>query len=64
MRLEKRLDELCVVVKGQSNLAIAGSPRNIFRYSLLRFSMEVKLLEGLGTLQGYQTLPNSEYHGR
>jgi hypothetical protein len=28
------LDELWIGVKGQTNLEIAGSPRNIFRYSL------------------------------
>jgi hypothetical protein len=32
--VEKTGDELWVGVKGQSNSAIAGSPRNIFRYSL------------------------------
>jgi hypothetical protein len=30
----KSSDELWVGVKGQSNLVIAGSPRNVFRYSL------------------------------
>ena len=33
MKIENFSDELCVGVKGQSNRAIAGSPRNIFRYS-------------------------------
>ena len=28
-------DELWVGVKGQSNLVIAGFPRNVFRYSLM-----------------------------
>ena len=32
--VENSLDELRVGVKGQSNSEIAGSPRNIFRYSL------------------------------
>ena len=32
--VEKLGDELCLGVKGQSNLAIAGSPRNAFRGSL------------------------------
>jgi len=31
---EKCSDELWIGVKGQTNLEIAGSPRNIFRYSL------------------------------
>ena len=36
MDVEKSWDELRVGVKGQSNRVIAGSPRNIFRYSLVR----------------------------
>ena len=35
MDVEKSWDELWVGVKGQSNLEIAGSPRNILRYSLM-----------------------------
>ena len=34
MFVAKSSDELWVGVKGQSNLVIAGSPRNVFRYSL------------------------------
>ena len=34
MSVEKASDELWLGVKGQSNWEIAGSPRNIFRYSL------------------------------
>ena len=34
MEVENFWDELCVGVKGQSNLVIAGSPRKIFRYRL------------------------------
>ena len=34
MYVEKCLDELWIGVKGQSNSAIAGSPRNSFRASL------------------------------
>ena len=33
--VENRLDELWLGVKGQSNSVIAGSPRNIFRDSLV-----------------------------
>jgi len=33
--VENCWDDLWVGVKGQSNLEIAGSPRNIFMYSLL-----------------------------
>ena len=32
--VEKLADDLWIVVKFQSNLEIAGSPRNIFRYSV------------------------------
>ncbi len=35
MSVEKLLDELWVGAKDQSNLVIAGSLRNIFRYSLV-----------------------------
>ena len=34
MDVEKSLDDLWIGVKGQSNLVIAGSPRNSFRASL------------------------------
>ena len=34
MFVAKSSDELWVGVKGQSNLVIAGSPRNVFKYSL------------------------------
>ena len=34
MSVEKLSDELWVAVKSQTNLAIAGSPRNSFRASL------------------------------
>jgi hypothetical protein len=58
--VENILDELRVGVKGQSNSEIAGSPRNIFRYSLADESAGGKALDGLGTLPGYQPQPNSE----
>ena len=58
--VENRLDELRVGVKGQSNSEIAGSPRNIFRYSLVLKSAGGKALNGLGALPGYQTQSNSE----
>ena len=32
--VEKVGDDLWLGVKGQSNLVIAGSPRNVFRYSV------------------------------
>ena len=61
MYVEKCLDELWVGVKGQSNSEIAGSPRNIFRYSLGPLSDGGRALDGLGTFKGYRTQPNSEY---
>ena len=42
MLVENSSDELWVGVKGQSNLEIAGSPRNIFRYSLANYVAEVE----------------------
>ena len=39
---ENVLDDLWIGVKGQSNPVIAGSPRNIFRYSLVDCLLEVK----------------------
>ena len=62
MEVENFWDELCVGVKGQSNLVIAGSPRKIFRYRLGKFSSRGRALERLGVLPDYQTVPNSEYH--
>ena len=60
MVVEKTLDELWIGVKGQSNSVIAGSPRNIFRYSLVDLSNGGRALDGLGVLQDYQIQPNSE----
>ena len=60
-KVENLGDELSVGVKGQSNLEIAGSPRNVFRYSVEAFSAEGRALDGLGALPGYQTQPNSEF---
>ena len=42
MDVEKSSDDLWIGVKGQSNLVIAGSLRNIFRYSLMSFLSEVE----------------------
>ena len=58
MEVENFWDELCVGVKGQSNLVIAGSPRKIFRYRLGKFSSGGRALERLGVLPDYQTVPN------
>ena len=48
-------DELWIGVKGQSNSEIAGSPRNIFRYSLGKLTMAGRALDRLGAPPGYQT---------
>ena len=60
MWVENRSDELWIGVKGQSNLEIAGSPRNIFWYSLATLSIGGRALNGLGVLPDYQPQPNSE----
>ena len=61
MRVEKRLDDLWIGVKGQSNSVIAGSLRNSFRASLACFLTGVELLIFRGPLPGYQQISNSEY---
>jgi hypothetical protein len=63
MFVAKSSDELWVGVKGQSNLVIAGSPRNVFRYSLSVESYGGRALDGLGLRMRYQTQPNLEYRG-
>ena len=60
MNVEKFSDDLWIGVKGQSNLVIAGSPRNILRYSLGVKIDGGRALTGLGALPGYQPLSNSE----
>ena len=42
MSVEKASDELCIGVKGQTNLEIAGSPRNSFRARLVCLVVEVE----------------------
>ncbi len=60
MRVENLLDDLRLGVKGQSRLEIAGSPRNIYGYSLGHVTGGGRALDGLGVLPDYQTQPNSE----
>ena len=48
MWVENRSDELWLGVKGQSNWEIAGSLRNIFRYGLRSFLLEVEHCMGEG----------------
>ena len=60
MYVAKCWDELWVEEKFQSNTEIAGSPRNVFRYSLECSVIEVELLVGCGGFIAYQVLSNSE----
>jgi hypothetical protein len=59
--VENSSDEVWIGVKGQSSSEIAGSPRNIFRYSLREVSAGGRALNGLGALPGYRPQSNSEY---
>ena len=61
MGVEKPPDELWIGVKGQSNFVIAGSLRNIFRYSVVFELSRGRALIGLGPTPRYQTQSNSEY---
>lgn len=56
----KRFDDLGLGAKNQSNPAMAGSCRNIPKYSLVCFANEVKLLIGCAELFCYGILSNSE----
>ena len=51
MSVEKLWDELCIGVKCQSNVEIAGSPRNSFRASLKVKSTGGRALIGLGAVK-------------
>ena len=58
MSVEKLLDEMWVGVKCQSNVEIAGSPRNSFRASVSNEFNGGKALNGLGAdkvTEPYQT---------
>ena len=55
MSVENGWDEVWVAVKFQTNLEIAGSPRNSFRASLDFLTFGCKALIGLG---GITCLPN------
>ena len=63
MNVEKFSDDWWLGVKGQSNLKIAGSPRNSFRASLRSFATGVERLFRLGGCITYPTQTNSEYRG-
>ena len=59
-------DDLWIAEKFQSNLEIAGSPRDIFRYSLLFLSHGVELLDGFGGRKALMTnqTPNTWWSTR
>ena len=61
MNVEKFSDDLWLGIKGQSNLEIAGSPRNSFRASLRRFPAGVELRFRLRGCITYLAQTNSEY---
>ena len=70
MRIANRRDDLWVEVKCQSNLEIAGSPRNAWRCSRDVCGRETilachggKALDGCGAVCGYQVQPNPECPG-
>ena len=58
--VEKLLDEVCVGVKGQSNLEIARTPRKAFRCRVCRYRKEVERPIGREGFTAYQDLTNSE----
>jgi hypothetical protein len=59
--VEDGLDELWVAVKCQSNLEIAGSPRNVLRYSLWCSEQEVEhwMVEGPYQVTEINQTPNA-----
>jgi hypothetical protein len=59
--VEDGWDELWVAVKCQSNLEIAGSPRNVLRYSLGCFEQEVEhwMVEGPYRVTEINQTPNA-----
>ena len=61
MSVEKLWDELWIGVKCQSNVEIAGSPRNSFRASLMVKSIGGRALIGLGPTPG--TEPSQTTNG-
>ena len=61
MSVEKLLDEMWIGVKCQSNVEIAGSPRNSFRASLMAESTGGRALNGVGSYP--DTEPNQTTNG-
>ncbi len=66
MNVEKFWDDLWIGVKGQSNLDIAGSPRNLFRSSVRRLPWGVEHWMVAGCASGTNTTqtPNTQENYR
>lgn len=62
--VEKSGDEVWLAEKFQSNLELAGSPRNCLRVSVGCFLLGVEHWQGAGCKSRYQILSNSEYQQR
>ena len=60
MSVEDGLEELWLGVKCQSNTEIAGSPRNVLRYSVTDEIHGGRALNGRGGHKVYQSLSNFE----
>ena len=61
MSVTKGSDDLWVGVKYQSNVEIAGSPRNVLRYSRANAAAGGRALLACGGREPYQALANCEY---
>ena len=64
MSVAKGSDDLWVGVKCQSNVEIAGSPRNVLRYSLSFASAGGRALSRCGGFTAYQLVANCECRSR
>ena len=65
MSVEDGSDELWVAVKCQSNSEIAGSPRNVLRYSLACCFLEVEhwMVDGPSRVTEINQTPNAGRRG-
>ena len=61
MSVTKGSDDMWVAEKFQSNLEIAGSPRNVLRYSRGLVPSGGRALLACGGREPYQALANCEY---
>ncbi len=60
--VENMGDDLWIGVKGQANSVIAGSPRNVFRYSVRCSASEVEhwMSDGASPLTDPNQTPNAD----